>query len=673
MNRKSLYISDLTAASPPPPKVLAPSHAYLTRSKRPCSSVSTYDLPQDLTSDVTLDSSSFFEVNIGDTSPNIQSYPPDPVAQGAISAALESLESPLAGTRKEKGSRKRLNRALAERQSRHGVHPGRDSNENGKHQLSPSLNHEDTKKIKKSRITGPEADQPIDKRNLPFDDEEDDSRRINKKSKQYPESSPSGSNSRYGNSREHTDIPTSGVSSPTTPIPQASQTTVHLTLVDTPTSVSASDEPSLIDTAEAPAATDTKAQRKARKGKEAVVSIISKLGSRRKHNTNQRPLTTEESSIAEPNKESGGSTKKVPLLRRTESALYLESKDDETGNNAISHNSSPSERAHIPCPISPDSSSPTDMLCGELSKPAPRPLSELKLYVVPKNMDSGVFEATRKRVICLGGSWLGPRAKTLTADPRAKPGVPKLDQENTTHIVSALKTIDEVMLHLNVGYINSKISVVSREWLSDTIMHKTPMEVQGYALQQSESTITLVVLDKSPSPNRGCTKDALVQQSPDHLTEINISESNNPVIFNGAAKGMQEGPLGDPDFLIIEDNNLMTSDIEGTRHNIERHTPEPRKNADPDRLSDDIQLEPRLDTKNKITGLRFYDGLSLHTQHTEAEDIGAIIKRTPATVYPETRPDRGNVDDISTYPNTDNENTLEYVGFDYPDPHEREC
>ncbi|KAF9344580.1 hypothetical protein BGX26_004151, partial [Mortierella sp. AD094] len=515
------------------------------------------------------------------------------VTKRTISAALES---PLADLRKGKGFKKRLHQALAERQIRHGVHPDPNSNENGKHQLLPSLNNEDTPKTKKPKILEPEADQPIDKRKFPFDGE-DDSQRIMKRSKQYPGSSPSGSNSGgdsgcYGN-REQADIPMLDVSSPP---------------VDISAIVSTHNEPSPIDIAEDPTAIRVKAQEKSRKWKEPIVSIISKIRSRRKQSTNQRPQTSGESSIANLNKESRALTNKIPLLRRTESVINIEDEDDET-NKVTSQASYSPGHIHISRAASSKFLSPADILwlrneiieapMSEPPKPKPAPLSELKIYVIPKNMDSCVFDVTKKRVIDLGGSWLGPKSKTLTTDPRAKHDVPILDQGNTTHIISALKTIEEVMRYLNVEYINSKISVVSREWLSDTIMYKTPMEAQGYALQKSESTTTLAKLNLSPSPSQGCTEAAPVYQSPDGRcsSESKNSETDNQTIFNEIVQGIQEGSLHDPEFPDIVE-------IEEAENDMEPRAPEDgppiNKPTDPEKAIDGVEQELTSDMKSKL-------------------------------------------------------------------------
>ncbi|KAF9359999.1 hypothetical protein BGX26_010836 [Mortierella sp. AD094] len=471
--------------------------------------------------------------------------------------------------------------------------------------------------------------EAVEKRKLPLD-EEDDSQRITKKSRQHPGGSPNSSKTRCGNNQKQVDVTILDVSSPTIPFAQAPQCTGLLTLVDTSADASTRDKPSLVDTAEIPATSNIRPQN-SRKENEPIVSIASKLGLRRKKNTNQRPPITGESSVTKPGAESGASTKKTPLLRRTESVLCLDGRDDEACDDVISKTTTPTVRNS--CATSSKFLSPADLLWPPPSKPDLGPLSELNLYVIPENVDSCVFEDIRKRTISLGGSWIGPKSKTLTTDPRVKHDVPILDQENTTHIVSALKTIEEVMRYLNVEFIDSKISIVSGEWLSDTIKYKTPMEVQGYALQQSESTTKLAKLNPSPSLSQGRTKDKPVQQSPDDCCspESENSETDNQTIFNKISQGIQERSLH-PDFLDVRADDFV-NDI-GESGNVELHTPE--LSPDPDRLSGEMPPEPTL-------GLHYHDDPLNHIPRTEIEDIGATVDRIPETPIQKPRPQDHNV------------------------------
>lgn len=65
-------------------------------------------------------------------------------------------------------------------------------------------------------------------------------------------------------------------------------------------------------------------------------------------------------------------------------------------------------------------------------------------------MDKKVFSLSRDRVLDLKWEWLGPLEKILSTDPRWNQDAPVLDQERTTHIVSALSDIDKIKRFLHV-------------------------------------------------------------------------------------------------------------------------------------------------------------------------------------------------------------------------------
>ncbi|KAI8604869.1 hypothetical protein EDD21DRAFT_365062 [Dissophora ornata] len=167
--------------------------------------------------------------------------------------------------------------------------------------------------------------------------------------------------------------------------------------------------------------------------------------------------------------------------------------------------------------------------------PAAKPLSSLKVYTIPENMDTVVFNTMRERTIELGGSWHGPKTKVLRTDPRAKQDVPVLDQENTTHIVTAFTGIDAVRRFLNIDQINPKIAIVNREWLSDTIMYKRPMEPQTYTL----AAIPNIAITNTSSPQE-------LQDTPpstqSHSTNV---DNGHQFAFKEIMQGIQEGSLDD--------------------------------------------------------------------------------------------------------------------------------
>ncbi|KAF9177085.1 hypothetical protein BGZ50_009234 [Haplosporangium sp. Z 11] len=108
----------------------------------------------------------------------------------------------------------------------------------------------------------------------------------------------------------------------------------------------------------------------------------------------------------------------------------------------------------------------------------PGPLSGVRMYVIPAGMSSTVFSFSREQVIQMGGKWLGPRRKVT--DPRVAQMVPTLNQTTTTHIVTALKSVDVVKWHFGIEEIDPRITIVNKEWLTHTIMYKKPMDPEGY-------------------------------------------------------------------------------------------------------------------------------------------------------------------------------------------------
>jgi hypothetical protein len=69
-------------------------------------------------------------------------------------------------------------------------------------------------------------------------------------------------------------------------------------------------------------------------------------------------------------------------------------------------------------------------------------------------MDKKVFSLSRDRVLDLKWEWLGPLEKILSTDPRGNRDAPALDQERTTHIVTALSDIDKIKAFLQVETID---------------------------------------------------------------------------------------------------------------------------------------------------------------------------------------------------------------------------
>ncbi|KAF9176541.1 hypothetical protein BGZ50_000383, partial [Haplosporangium sp. Z 11] len=82
----------------------------------------------------------------------------------------------------------------------------------------------------------------------------------------------------------------------------------------------------------------------------------------------------------------------------------------------------------------------------------PGPLSDLKAYVIPSGMNNRLLRVIRERVVRLKGSWLGP--ETMETDPQAVQEVPALDQAATTHIVTALNSLEAVKQFFGIDEID---------------------------------------------------------------------------------------------------------------------------------------------------------------------------------------------------------------------------
>ncbi|KAF9152241.1 hypothetical protein BGX20_005205 [Mortierella sp. AD010] len=389
--------------------------------------------------------------------------------------------------------------------------------------------------------------------------------------------------------------------------------TAHTTFVEPLASVSSSTGP--IDIPEMASTSSSKELGRSKKGKDTTTSIAAIIGSRRKQNIVQKRSITGESQILMSSTETGKSTDTAQSPRGTIQIIDLDEEDYAIGSNPEATKMVHFNQTVVP--VGSSESPPTtkqmpmnnkervETRKSEPPKSTPGPLSKLGLYVIPTNMDSRVFDITRKRVIDLGGSWLGPRVKTLATDPRAKPDVPDIDPEKTTHIVTTLTSIEDVKRFLGVDEINLKISVVNREWLSDTIMYKTPMEPQSYALRMVQPIAPLTPFeDTTPPLTQGRANREAPQEMPENqwFPRFKSTVTGNQIAFNNIVQGIQEGSLDDPDILDTDDDSIVDGDIEEPGKNIEINAPEEGLNsneaANPNKLSDDNQ--PELTPKMKI-------------------------------------------------------------------------
>ncbi|KAG0344443.1 hypothetical protein BG004_004478 [Podila humilis] len=206
------------------------------------------------------------------------------------------------------------------------------------------------------------------------------------------------------------------------------------------------------------------------------------------------------------------------------------------------------------------------------------PLSSVSIYLIPAHVDSGVIVLSHKRVMDLQGKWLGPKTKILT--PRGRGRLPPLDQEKTTHIVTALSTFEAVKKALNVESINPRIEIVKKEWLADSIQFKKPMDPELYRIGVSSSTGVPSSTTKGESPQSPVDSPPRIMEKPvavvDILPPSNIGTSTagnasnqlkNKSIseqkaatdsagfnFREIVQGLQEGSLDDDDISDVQDS-----------------------------------------------------------------------------------------------------------------------
>ncbi|KAF9406593.1 hypothetical protein BGZ76_006309, partial [Entomortierella beljakovae] len=199
---------------------------------------------------------------------------------------------------------------------------------------------------------------------------------------------------------------------------------------------------------------------------ENITSVASLIGSRRKQSIGQRTVLLQGGAITRPMK--GFKNVQASKARVRQSVpiidLELESDDRRTGSESATSfvngtdSLSSSDRASpiktVATLKSTHVNKKTVSIAPSASTDTGGALSGVSIYVIPTNMDSRVFEITRKRVLSLNGSWLGPKVKPLSTDPRIQADLPPLDQEKTTHIVTTLSSIDDVKRILKVETIN---------------------------------------------------------------------------------------------------------------------------------------------------------------------------------------------------------------------------
>ncbi|KAI1305764.1 hypothetical protein EDD11_004878 [Mortierella claussenii] len=366
---------------------------------------------------------------------------------------------------------------------------------------------------------------------------------------------------------------------------------------------------------------------KLKKTKDTVTSIASVIGSRRKHTIPTRPPNTEELSTeavsGSTRSRSTGAAEAHPPARSD--VLVIESDDDDDDPKTKIDARIASQRTR-PAPsrpteiINPTSTALSakqksqipkvnkETKSSEASATKATALSGLGLYVIPNNMVTGVFNITRKRVLELRGKWLGPKFKVLSTDPRAKADIPPLDQENTTHIVTALTSVEDVKRFLNVDKIDPKIAIVNRDWLSDTIMYKTPMEPQGYALRKIDTSISAPAVPSSEdTPPHSQPRTTAAAETSSSTTDIQryakfeSTETGHQVDFTEIMQGIQEGSLNDDDVSGPEDDHVEPGEDAESEANVVAENMEPEESVEPKHVDENAL---------KVSGLELPHGLT---------------------------------------------------------------
>ncbi|KAF9550523.1 hypothetical protein EC957_000197 [Mortierella hygrophila] len=158
----------------------------------------------------------------------------------------------------------------------------------------------------------------------------------------------------------------------------------------------------------------------------------------------------------------------------------------------------------------------------------------VRLYVIPTLMDKLVFSLSRDRVLDLKWEWLGPLEKILSTDPRGNQDAPALDQERTTHIVTALSDIEKVKKFLRV----------------ETIDYKRPMEPASYRIARSKTqqinSINVPVTNSPPlSKMSALPAEPNTEKQPRYakFESVDGNENGEQLDFNDIVLGIKEGSL----------------------------------------------------------------------------------------------------------------------------------
>ncbi|KAF9084603.1 hypothetical protein BGX23_010393 [Mortierella sp. AD031] len=311
-----------------------------------------------------------------------------------------------------------------------------------------------------------------------------------------------------------------------------------------------------------------------------VPTVASRIGSRRKQHV------TESATTAAPVTRSASAIRRSPVkstksLQKSGSVIEIDDGDDNDEHSMnifdpptltpLTTASSSSKPQALETPTtsstSPSGSKSTSASKSTLDNPPASNLSAekeaaspVRIYVIPTLMDKRVFSLSRDRVLQLKWEWLGPLEKTLSTDPRGKQDAPALNQEETTHIVTALSDMENVKKFFQVESIDRltsatsilqpKIEIVSNQWLTDTIMYKRPMEPDSYRIARPKPQqiipVKIPVVNTPPHVNIStlpAEPDTEKQPRYAKFESIEGNENGAQLDFNEIVLGIKEGSL----------------------------------------------------------------------------------------------------------------------------------
>ncbi|KAF9179254.1 hypothetical protein BGZ51_007034 [Haplosporangium sp. Z 767] len=319
------------------------------------------------------------------------------------------------------------------------------------------------------------------------------------------------------------------------------------------------------------------ASKKCKKEKATFTSVATMIGSRRKQPVPTKALATTSSSSTSSSSSSptkataAGVISHKRMLPSRRPGPVIELTDDEDEIQVVNHNPVPATKELMALPFtvaekgpevpevpevllrqkSPSSKPATTRVTPKIAEPGP--LSGLRVYVIPTGMDSTVFRISRERVVQLSGKWLGPKTKILSTDPRAVQEVPELDQTITTHIVTALSSIEAVKRFFGI----------------EEIDFKKPMDPENYSIHRRPMIIPVRKedsLESTPPSSQGLAQQALASRSTTDATrtemagdhkDINSTDMNDgsQSEFEMIVKGFNEGSLHVDEMSDMEDCN----------------------------------------------------------------------------------------------------------------------